>query len=242
MANPVTDALKGPGLRASLNVLTIASLIGTLFPLSAQSASEPMLKESLGQTLSAGNLKVVGECFDHTEDADSLFSFADHPSPTSGSPKRGLGFIDREQKKALNAAQEADTSPESRFRTLKHFGAMMRGINEFYIHSNYIEVKAAQMESKHGRRFDPYAIELADFVQLLAAPEQTAMLPTAKGDGPVGGSTHGKVARELTIREAARQWEILETLIKNRYQKRAANILTGLKEASCPAKDPDSMD
>lgn len=219
-------------------MLTMAAAL--IFCSGPLNAAEPakIVNDGLSHTLSSGNLKVVSASFLEAEDADLLFK--------PNAIKRGLSYIDREQKKAINAAQDADVSPDSRFRTLKHFGAMLRAVNDFYSRTNYIEIQAARLNAKFGSRgYDPYSMELADWGRLSNNLENEPKLEAIKSgseSSPVGNSTHEKVAYELAVRETARQWDILETLIKGRYQGRALTILTALKEASCPAKDPDSLD
>jgi hypothetical protein len=214
--------------------ITLQATVGAS-PLAAKEA-DTIIHDGLSQSFSAANLKVVGECFDQADEANSLFR--------ANAIKNGLNYIDREQKKTLNAAQDADVNPESRFRTLKHFGALLRAISEFYSHSNYIELQATKLTAKFGSRgFDPFTMELADFHRLTTNADADTKLESLKEANPaVGSSNHEKVARELAVRETSRQWDVLETLIRGRYQGRATTIITALREADCPAKDPDSLD
>jgi hypothetical protein len=100
--------------------------------------------------------------------------------------------------------------------------------------------------------FDPYNIELIDWNKLnnaekknepvLFGPASQAKETAGQGKEPLAGSTYYKAARELAVRETSRQWEVLETLIKQRYRTRAINILAALRQASCPAQEPDDLD
>lgn len=231
--NMTTVKLAGLVFAAAITLQAAVGLASA--PLAAKEA-DTIIREGLSHNLSAANLKVVGECFDQAEEANALFR--------TNAIKSGLNYIDREQKKTLNAAQDADVNPDSRYRTLKHFGALLRAINVFYTHSNYIELQATKLSAKFGSRgFDPFTMELADFHRLSVNGDADPKLESLKEANPAVGSTnHEKVARELTVRETSRQWDVLETLIKGRYQGKATAIITALREAGCPAKDPDSLD
>ena len=93
-----------------------------------QSLHGNIINEALASTISAGSLKLVIQSCDQAEDADMLFNRT--------SFKRSLAYIEREQKKVLNAAFEADSNPSARYRTLKHFGIMLRAVQDFYSNSN----------------------------------------------------------------------------------------------------------
>jgi len=215
-----------------------------------QSLHGKIVREALSSTLNAANLELVIRCLDEqakdkNEGESRLF--------TGNSLKSAINFIDREQKKVLNYAADADVSPASRYRCLKHFGALLFACQDFYSRSNYVEVQADRMREKFGNAaFDPYSIELADWNKLsnafkengasAYAPASQAKETADQGKAALATSTYYKTARELAVRETSRQWEVLETLIKNRYHQKAITILAALKQASCPAKEPDDLD
>lgn len=207
-----------------------------------QSLHGNIINEALASTISPNGLKLVIQSCDQAEDADMLFN--------KNSFKRSLAYIEREQKKVLNAAFEADSSPAARYRTLKHFGIMLRAVQDFYSNSNYVESEVAKRTNKFGgNRFDPYTIDLVEWSKLPALPPaqqfSTAEIKknnSSEGQEKIGQATYYKVARELALRETARQWDVLATLLKNRYQAKSLTIITALKQASVPEKEPEEID
>lgn len=196
-----------------------------------------MIREALANKVCPANLKLImASC----EDSEDYFKV--------GKLKSGLAHIDREQKKLLNYAAEADVSPEARYRTLKHFGIMVRAAQDFYSRTNYVELQVKKMSAKYGKAFDPYQLELVDWgklsqgnnLDLDGATKQ--MESAAKASEELGAATYYKAARELALRETARQWDVLQSLIKTRYRDKSLTILTALKEAHCPDKEPDDLD
>ena len=223
-----------------------------------QSLHGKIVTEALSATLNQPNLYLVISSLDQKAselakvqardgalDQGNLFS--------QQSFKSSVAFVDREQKKILDFAAEADVSPASRFHTLKHFGQLLLVAQDFYSRSNYVEVESQRLTEKFGKDgFDPYNIELIDWNKLnnaekkneavLFGPASQIKETASQGNQPLAGSTYYKAARELAVRETSRQWEVLVTLIKHRYKGRAITILAALKQASCPAKEPDLLD
>lgn len=124
---------------------------------------------------------------------------------------------------------------------------------DFYSRSNYLEIQSAILSEKLGKDgFDPYNIELVDWNKLLNdlkrnepviyGPATQAKEDAGQGKKPLSSATYFKAARELAVHETSRQWEVLETLIKQRYHERAITILAALKQAGCPTTEPDSLD
>jgi len=212
-----------------------------------QSLHGTIVKDALSATLNQSNLALViksldEEAKDAAMAADKLFA--------GNSLKSGVFFVDREQKKILDYASDADTSPGSRYRCLKHLGQLLLVAQDFYSRTNYLEIQAAKLTAKSGpESFDPYNIELVDWNKLntalranqpLAYGSASQAKETAEeGKSALGDTTYYKAARELAVRETLRQWQILETLIKQRYREKAVTILAALKEASCPASEPE---
>lgn len=160
-----------------------------------------------------------------------------------------LAYIDREKKKALNYASDADTDPDNRARSLKHFGLMLHAAQDFYSQTNYVEL--ALEDSR--KRADPFNIELADWAKIpdgYVGPASGTRLTSAKynmdldkdnahtpeGKKAAAGTTYFMIARDLAVRETQRQWNLFEALLKGRFQTRAVAIIAALKEAS-PGKD-----
>ncbi len=218
------------------------------FDLKEQISSEPTVKskqslhgniiqESLSSTFAPDNLNLIIKSCDQADDADLLFQ--------KNTIKRGLSYIEREQKKALNAANTADRSPADRFSALKHFGYLLRASQDFYSNSNYVELQVERLTNKFGNNnFDPYTIDLVDWNNVgtshTALSEAEKMKNNARqGQETIGQSTYYKTARELALRETARQWDVFATLIRSKYPGRAQFIITALKEASVPEQEAE---
>jgi len=203
-----------------------------------QSLHGNIIQESLSSTFAPDNLNLIIKSCDQADDADLLFQ--------KNSIKRGLSYIEREQKKALNAAYAADRNPAYRFTTLKHFGYMLRASQDFYSNSNYVELQVERLTNKFGNNnFDPYTIDLVDWNHV-GTSQNSALSEAGKlknnarqGQETIGQSTYYKTARELALRETARQWDVFSTLIKSRYPSRAQFIITALKEASVPEQEAE---
>ncbi|MBS2007734.1 MAG: hypothetical protein JST01_11880 [Cyanobacteria bacterium SZAS TMP-1] len=215
-----------------------------------QSLHGKIVREALSSTLNSTNLDLIiksleAQARDKAEGESKLFG--------GPSLKNVVLFVDREQKKVLNYAADADVSPASRYHCLKHFGELLFAVQDFYSRSNYVEVESEKMAGKFGKgAFDPYSIDLVDWNKLNVAQKQNGFIPYGPASQPkesadqgkvaLANSTYFKTARELAVRDTSRQWEIIETLIKNRYHDRSVTILAALKQASVPAAEPDSLD
>lgn len=168
-----------------------------------------------------------------------------------------LGYIDREKKRALNYAAEADTDPEQRGRTLVHFGEVLHCVQDFYSRTNYVELMLSQSNYKD----EPYAIPMVDWQKVPdgypglicfsakggSAGDDGASIvkdspATAEGKKIISGKTsYFSVARDLAVRESQRQWNLFETMIRNRCGVRAAAIIAALKQASPEVKPSDHI-
>lgn len=210
-----------------------------------------IIKEGLGNQFSATNLDIIINASESQDAAGSEGAKEPRRHFDAKTLQSSLAYIDREKKKILNYAQDADSNPNNRARVLHHLGLMLHTVQDFYSRSNYVELRSKQL--KGGKLSNPYDMELVDWSKLpegydgggeaLGVAEVKKENPE-DGGKPLGPATHYKVARELAIRETQRQWTSLESLIRNRYQNRASLILTALKEASCPSKivpEPDEI-
>jgi len=204
-----------------------------------------IMREALGNRFSKANLAIITKSCDETIPSSGQFFFG------AGKMKSSLSFVEREQKLILNYAGDADSDPRNRYRCLKHLGALLRAAQDFYSHSKYLELEAERLKRKKDKPFDPYQIELVDWSKL-NDPEYKAldgnrlddgarpMETEEEGSASIGATTYYKAARELAVRETARQWDSLCVLIKRKYKDKSITILTALREASAP--EPDSLD
>jgi len=159
---------------------------------------------------------------------------------------RSYEYVKREQKKVLNYAHDADSNADSRVRALYHFGMMLHTVQDFYSNTNYLKLKVEELDRTKGGAFDPYSIELFDWVKLGNAKTvivggnelRVETARNARLELSLQDSTYGKVARGLAIRETSRQWSYLENLLNSKYGERAKTILIALKQASCIKKYP----
>lgn len=194
------------------------------------------------------NLAVIAESSGRP--LESEFNVEARPFFTDDNFKSAMGFIDREKKKTLNYASESDSDGESRGFALRHFGQVLRAVQDFYLQTNYIEI----MTESEAYRSDPYNIPLVDWSKVpvgypqlksLAAgdavsPDKNSPIPLLHSKKITDKVTYLQVAEELAVREAQRQWSWLETLIRNRCGTRATNVLAALKQASPEPKREES--
>lgn len=170
-----------------------------------------------------------------------------------------LGYMDRERKKALNYAADADTDAESRAEALRHFGLMLHTAQDFYSHTNYLEL---QLENPASRQ-DPYNIELVEWSRVpdgyvgkasgdslgsgksqgegkAAADFNKETAESAEGKKAIAGTTYFKLAKALAVRETQRQWNMFEALVRGRYMSKSPAIVTALRNASPAATVSDA--
>lgn len=209
---------------------------------------EQITADALKGLISAANLKVIMDA-NVAQDkpgseaaAELRRHFGDERFVSS------LAYIDREKKRSLNYASEADTDPEQRGRTLTHFGEILHSVQDFYSRTNYVEL---MLKANPGFRDDPYMIPLVDWQKVpdgypglvsfnvkAGNVNDTAAivkdsLSTEEGKKIISGKiTFFNVAKDLAVRESQRQWNIFETMIRNRCGTRAAAIIAALKQAS----------
>ncbi len=185
-----------------------------------------------------------------------------------GQLSAALAYIDREKKKALNYAADADTDAEDRAHCLKHFGLLLHTAQDFYSRTNYLEL---QLENG-GKRANPYGIEVVDWAKVpdgYSGSKASDILTSGRKSGEktqaagksadcisyldlnkdnaqspeakktLPGTNYFNLAKALAVRETQRQWTLFEALIRGRFQQRADAIITALKQAS-PAAVTDS--
>lgn len=160
---------------------------------------------------------------------------------------KAIAYMDRQKKLILDFSCGADTNVRDRARALYHLGLLVHTAQDFYSHTNYIEVTAEYMKQRNqGLIGDPYSMDLVDWSKLgthrTNVLQSTPELYKDDANGPegriaLGDSTYFKVAKELATKETMRQWNSVEALIKLRYGTRSSAILTAMKQASCPVID-----
>ncbi|MBI4532766.1 MAG: hypothetical protein HY711_02370 [Candidatus Melainabacteria bacterium] len=210
---------------------------------------EQITRDALAGTISDANLAVVIKAIISQDIAGSEDASESRRHFSDDHFSACLAYIDREKKKALNYACDADTDPDNRARALKHFGLMLHTAQDFYSKTNYVEL---QLEDAR-KIADPFNIELVDWAKIpdgyvgpvsrtrLAVANQVMDLNkdnahTPQGKKAVAGTTYFVIAKDLAVRETQRQWNLFETLLKARFQTRAAAIITALRQAS-PGKE-----
>lgn len=219
---------------------------------------EEITREALKGIFSENNLKFLVDANNALDQSgseavsDLRRHFGDEKFSSS------LAFLDRERKRALNYALESDTDPEQRGRALAHFAEVLHCVQDFYSRTNYIELMVA---GNPGYKDDPYSLPLADWQKVPDAypglvnfsnkaanlPEKASIVKdsagTECGKKIVSGKvTYFQVARDLAVRESQRQWNIFETMIRNRCGARAAAILAAIKAASPELKKENEKD
>lgn len=152
-------------------------------------------------------------------------------------------YIKAERKKILNAARDAGPEPEMRTRALFHFGMMLHAINAFYENTDFLEREEKRLASNGTDNFDPYEMELIDWSEAEKAGYKKLSEEERKrrATKQIQNSTYGKVARGLAIREAVRQWDYLEGLLRSRYPQEADTIVSALKSAGCDNLVPEEI-
>lgn len=203
--------------------------------------------DSLSGTICSGNLQLIkSACSEAHSDPDGK----DWSDDSESGVEKSFKYVDRQTTKILNLAATADTSAEDRARVLYRFGLVLRALEEFYLKSNYVELK---MEASPAN-FDPYNIEPLNWTKVgkdtraiaIAGfkfgefDKSSAKLP--EGAKKLGDATFHSMAKELCVKEAQREWNTIERLIKVRYPQRASEITVAVKNATCPASFTPEVD
>lgn len=202
---------------------------------------ESITKEALNGTICDANLQLVvkGSGASDLPGAEGAKDPRRHFK--TGELSKCLALVDREKRKLINYAQNADTDEKSRARVLFLFGEVLHTLQDFYSRSNYVELKEEQFKN------DMYSMDLADWTELDSPDSKigsklkfegfdksTPSQPESKKS--VGDTTYFKVARELALRETQRQWNLIETLIRNKADKRGTDIIVAITKSACSVK------
>jgi len=247
ISRPGFILVSGVGLAMRINLaLNTEAQAFALKDKEGRSIHGAITREALGNKFCSKNLAVLIESGDQTLPSTGQFFFS------KGKLRSSLSFLEREQKKIINYCHDADSNPKDRYRALKHMGALLRASQDFYSHSKYLELEAERLKNRKDKTFDPYQIDLVDWSKV-TLPEYKALNGSTIDDGgrpmeteeegaeKLGGTTYFRAARELAVRETARQWDMLSTLIKHKYKEKSLTILTALREASAPPVEEDDF-
>lgn len=247
---------------ALLLCVFVPALSSSSQPVSAANIHEEITREALKGTISDANLDFMIKAV-ISQDApgsDGLEEPRRHFG--DGNFAAAMAYMDREKKQALNYAADADRDGENRGQVLRHLGLMLHTAQDFYIHSNYVELQLEEPRKKQ----DPLGVELVDWASVPAgyvgkesgasltagwaeggkqAESSGAARPAesardspspSKGKKAAGGMTYLDIARELAVRETQRQWNLFEALVKGRFHERAASIIAALKQQAVSAE------
>ncbi|HEY9870023.1 MAG TPA: HET-C-related protein [Candidatus Obscuribacterales bacterium] len=247
--------------------LFVPALSSSSQPATGASIHEEITREALKGTISDANLDFMIKAVISQEapGSDGLAEPRRHFG--DGNFAAAVAYMDREKKQALNYAADADKDGENRGQVLRHLGLMLHTAQDFYIHSNYVEL---QLEDPR-RKQDPLGLELVEWARVpdgyvgkesgaaLTAgwadtgkpPESSGSAGSAggsrdnpgpsKGKKAAGGMTYLDIARELAVRETQRQWNLFEALVKGRFHERAGAIIAALKQEAISADaSPDA--
>ncbi len=247
-------------MKVKITVSLLLALVGSLqapsfafssFDQGGGNIHRDITVEALKSQLSEANLKVITDA-NSAQDApgsDGLAELRRHFGDERFTSS--LAYVDREKKRSLNYALEADTDPEQRGRALTHFGEMLHCVQDFYSRTNYIELMLQDPEYQQ----DPYAIPIVDWQKVPDGYPGLFSFNTKGGklndsakivkDSPSTEAgkkeikskiTYFQVAKDLAVRETQRQWNLFETMVHNRCGPRAAAVLAALKQASPETK------
>lgn len=202
---------------------------------------EQLTMEALKGTICDANLKLILKGVSAADFAGGEGANDPRRHFKTGEITKCIAVVDREKKKVLNFAHTADTDEKTRARALFIFGQALHTLQDFYSRSNYIELREHQFKD------DLFSMDLADWTDMQRAESKIGTLlkfegfdkstPTSEeGKKSISGTTYYKVARELALRETQRQWNLMETLIRNKTEKRANEVITAITSAPCSVK------
>ncbi len=208
-------------------------------------------REALAGILAPSNLQAVSDANQSQDALNSEAASEKRRHFDGGNMHASVQYINRETSRALNSAVEADSELQSRADALRHLGLMIHCAQDFYLRSNYVELKLEAEEHKA----DPYNIPLVDWAMVpdgitgltsgtkLAGAKHADLEDVLRKDSLAanGGKvvvsanvTHYSIARELAVRETQRQWNLFETILRSRCGDRAPAVIAALRKASPP--------
>ncbi len=203
-----------------------------------------VIDDSLSSTICDTNRKIVEDACAQNDAVISYKSLAtatgENANPITA---QIFTYTDRETRKIINFAGNADTSAEDRANALHHLGLLLRPMLDFYFRSNYIELKVEEGDPL--RRPAPYDIEPLKLSQVGRDAQSISRHGFEYGDidKTQPTSTQGKklyekatyhsIVKELAVKETQRQWNTIEQLIKVKFPQKSAQIITALKQSKC---------
>ncbi|MBS1999853.1 MAG: hypothetical protein U0103_06935 [Candidatus Obscuribacterales bacterium] len=210
--------------------------------------------DALSATFNAANLNLVQRACESQSKPGSEAASETRRHFGDDNFSRALSYMDRQKRLIIDFAASADTNPMDRARALYHLGLLLHTAQDFYSHTNYVEITAERMKGSPIGLRDPYSMDLVDWIKLAStskpgsAPKPPATKSTLQSSPEIykddpnsaeskiacGSSNYYKVAKELAIKETMRQWKSVEALIKLKHAAKANAILSSMKESSCP--------
>jgi len=203
-----------------------------------------VIDDSLSGTICDTNRKIIA---DACAQNDSVLDYktltaakGDEANPITA---KIFSYAERETRKIINFAGNADTSPEDRANALHHLGLLLRPMQDFYFRSNYLELKVEQGDPL--RRPAPYDIEPLRLSQVGRDAQSISRYGFEYGDidktqpnTPQSKklyekATYHAIVKELVVKETQRQWNTIEQLIKVKFPQKSAQIISALKQNKC---------
>jgi hypothetical protein len=203
-----------------------------------------VVDDSLSSTICDTNRKIIADACaqnDSVLDYKSLITaIGDDANPITA---KIFSYADRETRKIINFAGNADTSAEDRANALHHLGLLLRPMQDFYFRSNYLELKVEQGDPR--RRPAPYDIEPLKLSQVGRDAQSISRHGFEYGDidktQPTNAqskklyekATYHSIVKELGVKETQRQWNTIEQLIKVKFPQKSEQIISALKQSKC---------
>jgi hypothetical protein len=214
----------------------------------AASVQTQVIEEALGNKFCKANLSLIVLGCASEEDAAAQQRLPGYRHFLDPDILKSINYMEREKLRILNLCIAADTDQTSRALALYHMGLLFRTAQEFYVRSNYLELKLTELEkSRHNLTTDElYGLELVDWNELtnllrnggksnLAVSQLDKIDPNSEeSKRTIGGVTYFALANELAFRETERQWQQLATFIKVRLPKSGTQVLIALQNAGVP--------
>ncbi len=264
-------AAERPGI-CTLVLLILVAIPAYSFSTSAGSGGnvhDEITRQALSEMVSDANLNFLIKVVDSQNAPGSEAESEVRRHFSDSNFGAAMSYMDREKKQALNFAGSADSDAADRAQALRHFGLMLHTAQDFYSHTNYIELLLEDTR-KAG---DPLGLELVDWTRVpdgyagkVSGSSLAAGAGAAAKSGPgaaealgatdfskdnantpqskkkAGGVTYFDISKELAVRETQRQWNLFEALVRGRFHERAPAIVEALKKAAPAAEaSPDSL-
>jgi len=243
---------------ATVAILLLSSCLGSLqisgnyLPAHATSLEKQnpaniyrsVIDDSLSGTICDTNRKIITDACAQNDSVLDYKSLAAAKGDEANSiTAKIFSYVERETRKIINFAGNADTSSEDRANALHHLGLLLRPMQDFYFRSNYLELKVEQGDPL--RRTSPYDIEPLRLSQVGRDAQSISRYGFEYGDidktQPTAiqskklyeKATYHAIVKELAVKETQRQWNTIERLIKVKFPQKSAQIISALKQSKC---------